>query len=65
MEEHSEDEGATAPSLMFSRNASIPVKNSCVNRRRDQKYIERTMLPYLFSLSTKNDSRHFDAFQGI
>ena len=27
MEEHSEDEGATAPSLMFSRNASIPVKN--------------------------------------
>ena len=27
MEEHSEDEGATAPSLMFSRNASIPVEN--------------------------------------
>ena len=27
MEEHSEDEGATAPSLMFSCNASIPVKN--------------------------------------
>ena len=27
MKEHSEDEGATAPSLMFSRNAPIPVKN--------------------------------------
>ena len=27
MEEHSEDEGATAPSLMFSRNAPIPVKS--------------------------------------
>ena len=27
MEEHSEDEGATAPSLMFSCNAPIPVKN--------------------------------------
>ena len=27
MEEHSEDEGATAPSLMFSRSAPIPVKN--------------------------------------
>ena len=27
MEEHSEDEGATAPSLMFSCNVPIPVKN--------------------------------------
>ncbi|XP_066030707.1 uncharacterized protein [Pocillopora verrucosa] len=27
VEEHSEDEGATAPSLMFSRNAPIPVKS--------------------------------------
>ena len=27
MKEHSEDEGATVPSLMFSRNAPIPVKN--------------------------------------
>ena len=27
MEENSEDEGATAPSLMFSCNAPIPVKN--------------------------------------
>ncbi|CAH3113247.1 unnamed protein product [Pocillopora meandrina] len=27
VKEHSEDEGATAPSLMFSRNAPIPVKN--------------------------------------
>ena len=27
MEEHSEDEGAKAPSLMFSHSAPIPVKN--------------------------------------
>ena len=27
MEEHCEEEGATAPSLMFSRSAPIPVKN--------------------------------------
>ena len=67
MKEHSEDEGATAPSLMFSRNAPIPVKNvlTRVIRRRDREYIERIMLLHVFSVSTKNESRHFVTFQGI
>lgn len=33
--------------------------------RQDRKYIERTMLPYVLSVSTKNESRHFDTLQRI
>ena len=50
MEEHSEDEGATAPSLMFSCNASIPVKNVLTRvLTEDETYIHT----YIHSLFDK------------
>ena len=51
MEEHSEDKGATAPSLMFSRNASIPVKNVLTRVLTEDETRSTSNEPYFHTYS--------------